>query len=152
MELNTERDWNQNELLRNYLKAFLIQVQRRRKEFEKTSDQPSPAKDEKRLQLLQFTDLLDKNYKDGTTVTEYAEKMNISSRTLADLTKHLLGKSPSLMIHERTILEAKRMLIHMPLNVNQIGYKLGFEDASYFVKFFKKYTNMSPMEFRKTIS
>jgi len=152
LELNNEKDWYQNELLRNYLKAFLIQVQRRRREFEKISGQSSPVKDDKRRQLLQFTDLLEKNYKDGMTVAEYADKMNISSRTLADLTKHLLGKSPSLMIHERTILEAKRMLIHMPLNVNEIGYRLGFEDASYFVKFFKKYTDMSPMEFRKTIS
>lgn len=56
------------------------------------------------------------------------------------------------MIQERIILEAKRLLLHSELNVNQIGYRLGFDDPSYFVKYFKKYTHQSPSEFRKSIS
>lgn len=56
------------------------------------------------------------------------------------------------MIHERIILEAQRLLLHSHLNVNQIAYRLGFEDPSYFVKYFRKYTATSPTAFRKAIS
>ena len=55
------------------------------------------------------------------------------------------------MIQERLILEAQRMLLYSNLNINQIGYRLGFDDASYFVKYFKKHTNISPSEFRKSV-
>jgi AraC-like DNA-binding protein len=64
----------------------------------------------------------------------------------------LLNKTPSQMIQERIILEAQRLLVHSELNVNQIGYRLGFDDPSYFLKYFKKHTKMSPSDFRKAIS
>jgi AraC-like DNA-binding protein len=56
------------------------------------------------------------------------------------------------MIQERIILEIQRLLLHSDLNINQIGYRLGFDDPSYFVKYFKKHTKISPSEFRKVIS
>ena len=56
------------------------------------------------------------------------------------------------MVQERIILEAQRMLLYSNLNVSQIGYRLGFDDASYFVKYFKKHTSVSPSEFRKSAS
>ncbi|WP_200814401.1 AraC family transcriptional regulator [Parabacteroides sp. Marseille-P3160] len=107
---------------------------------------------EKRTQLIRFINLIDENYQKGLTITEYAQLLHISTRTLSDLTNQLLGKSPSLMIQERIILEAQRMLLYSELNVNQIEYRLGFDDPSYFVKYFKKHTKVSPSEFRKSIS
>lgn len=56
------------------------------------------------------------------------------------------------MIQEKIILEAKRLLLHSTLNVAQVGYRLGFEDPSYFVKYFKRHSKQSPLEFRKSIS
>lgn len=56
------------------------------------------------------------------------------------------------MIQERIVLEAKRLLLHSEQNINQIGYTLGFEDPSYFVKYFKKHTKISPSAFKKSIS
>lgn len=55
------------------------------------------------------------------------------------------------MIQERIIVEAQRMLLYSSLNVNQVSSRLGFDDASYFVKYFKKYTGISPSEFRKSV-
>ncbi|GAA4915216.1 AraC family transcriptional regulator [Mucilaginibacter defluvii] len=152
LELSGEPGFGQDELLRSYLKAFLIQVQRRKSTFEKTVDLSVLKVDDKKIQLLRFTDMVEQHYKDGLTVAAYAELMLVSARTLADLTNQFLGKSPSQIIQERIILEAQRMLVHLPLNVNQIGYDLGFEDPSYFVKFFKKHSGMSPLEFRRSIA
>lgn len=152
VELSSNGGFAQEELLRAYLKAFLIQVQRRKNEFEKTEGFSAFAPDEKRTQLMRFVNLVDKNYNKGLTVSEYARLMHVSTRTLSDMTNQLLSKTPSLIIQERIILEIQRLLVHSNLNVNQIGYRLGFDDPSYFVKFFKKHANMSPSEFRKSIS
>ncbi|WPV02024.1 AraC family transcriptional regulator [Mucilaginibacter sp. cycad4] len=147
-ELNSTDSLGREELLRGYLKAFLIQVQR----LKNGSDLTAFVNDEKRLQLLKFINLVDENYKKGLSVSEYAALMYISSRTLSDVTGQLIKKTPSQIIQERIILEAQRLLLHSELNINQVGYRLGFDDPSYFVKYFKKHTQLSPSDFRKSIS
>lgn len=151
-ELEEGEEFGREELLKIYLKAFLVQVQRRKNAFEQTEGKTPFIVDEKRMQLVQFVNFIDDNYMKGLSVAEYAQLMYISSRTLSDLTSQLLNKTPSLMIQERIILEAKRLLLHSSLNINQIGYRLGFDDPSYFVKYFKKHTTISPSEFRKAVS
>jgi AraC-like DNA-binding protein len=78
--------------------------------------------------------------------------MHVSNRTLSELVNKNLNKTPLQMIQERIVLEAQRLLLHSNLNINEIGYRLGFDDPSYFVKYFKKNTKLSPSEFRKSIS
>ncbi|MET6997529.1 helix-turn-helix domain-containing protein [Chitinophaga defluvii] len=151
-ELETEEDFASDELLRTYLKAFLIQVQRGRNDFERANGKTPFMLDEKREQLIRFVNFVDEHFIKGVTVAEYAQLLHISSRTLSDLTAQTLNKTPLTVIQERTVLEAQRLLLHSDLNVNQIGYRLGFDDPSYFVKYFKKHTKISPSEFRKSIS
>lgn len=151
-ELNGQDTFAKEELLRIYLKAFLIQIQRRKNGLEQVNGQQYAAVNEKRMQLMEFVNLIDENYKKGYTVSEYARLMHISTRTLSDLTSQLVNKTPSQMIQERIILESQRLLLHSDLNVGQIGYRLGFDDPSYFVKYFKKHTNISPSEFRNSIA
>lgn len=150
LELEAEEDFGREELLRIYLKAFLIQVQRSREESEKKEVSGS-LWDEKRMQLIKFVNLVDDNYNKGLTVADYSQLLYISTRTLSNLTYHLLNKTPSQMIRERIVLEAQRLLLNSNLNINQVGYRLGFDDASYFIKYFKKHTKISPSEFRKSI-
>lgn len=150
-ELANEEEFGKEELLRSCLKSFLIQIQRCKNEPETTQRNTSPVMDEKRIQLIKFINLIDEHYNKGFSVAEYARMLFISSRTLSELTSQLLNKTPSQMIQERIILEAQRLLLHSSLNVNQIGYRLGFDDPSYFVKYFKKHTNTAPSEFRKSI-
>ncbi|WP_281925567.1 AraC family transcriptional regulator [Flavobacterium collinsii] len=151
-ELQNNNEFGKEELLRTYLKAILIQVQRRKIELENNIDDTPFIVNEKRIQLIKFVNLIDENYNKGLSVSEYAQLMNISTRTLSEMISKNLNKTPSQLIYERIILEAKRLLLHSDLNVNQIGYRLGFDDPSYFVKYFKKHTNISPLEFRKSIS
>lgn len=152
VELSSDTEFAREELLRTYLKAFLIQVQRGKNEFEKSDEKAPFAPDGKRAQLIRFVNLVDENFSKGLTVSEYAALMHISTRTLSDLTGHMLNKTPSAMIQERIILEAQRLLLHSSLNINQIAYRLGFDDPSYFVKYFRKHANTSPSEFRMSVS
>jgi AraC-like DNA-binding protein len=85
-------------------------------------------------------------------VKEYASILNISSKTLTNHTTETCIKTPLEIINDRIILETKRLLSHSNLNINEIGFQLGYEDPSYFVKFFKRQTKMSPSDFRKKIS
>lgn len=151
-EFNTPDEFGKEELLKSYLKAFLIQIQRVKQACEQTDEHTTAVFDDKKVQLIKFINLIDENYTKGLSVSEYSKLLFISSRTLSDLTNQQLNKTPSQMIKERIILEAQRLLLYSDLNVNQIGYRLGFDDPSYFVKYFKKHTKQSPLEFRKSVS
>jgi AraC-like DNA-binding protein len=81
-------------------------------------------------------------------VSFYADLLNLSSYQLNAITKATLGKTCSELINEFIILEAKRTLLATSNQVNQIAYHLGYEDVSYFIRFFKKHTGYSPEAFR----
>src|SRR5699024_548559 len=117
-ELENEETFGKEIILGNYLKSFLIQIQRRKNQFEQDADPLSPIFDEKRMQLMKFINLIDENYKKGYSVAEYASLLHISSRSLSDLTQQQINKTPSQMIQERIILEAQRLLLYSDLNIN----------------------------------
>ncbi|MDQ3073368.1 MAG: helix-turn-helix transcriptional regulator [Bacteroidota bacterium] len=81
----------------------------------------------------------------------YAEHLGISEKHLNELSKTYTGKKISEVIHERLMLEAKRLLLHSALSVKEIGYFLSFEDPSYFTRFFKRKAGKSPARFRNEI-
>ena len=60
-----------------------------------------------------------------------------------------MGKTPKEIINERILLEAKRFLVYSHLTIKEIGQDLGFEDPAYFVRYFKKNTETTPVEFRE---
>lgn len=82
------------------------------------------------------------------SVAKFAEKSNHSSNYFGDVIKHFTGKSPLELIHEHIITIAKNKLQNPDLTVSQIGYSLGFEYPTYFTRFFKKKTGITPNNFR----
>ena len=95
----------------------------------------------------QFEDLIEVNFRSDKFVKDYAFKLNITEKHLNRVAKSCVGKTSTQLISERTILEAKRMLIYSKLNVTQIGEQLGYFDNSYFVRFFKKNVGITPFAF-----
>ncbi|MGY4539517.1 AraC family transcriptional activator of pobA [Mucilaginibacter sp. UYNi724] len=98
--------------------------------------------------LDNFMALLEKHVIDHKQVSDYAKMMNLSAYQLNTVTKSTLGKTCSEVINDQIVLEAKRWLLATPYQVNQIGYQMGYEDISYFTRFFKKQTGYSPEAFR----
>ncbi len=82
-------------------------------------------------------------------VLEYADLLHLTPYQLNAITKTMLGKTCSTLINEQIILEAKRYLLATTNQVNQVASRLGFEDVSYFIRFFKKHTGHSPDAFRQ---
>ncbi len=128
------------------VRLFLIRVQRcgDRKEMP-----PLYVSNVANRTFVRFRQLLEQNFHRVHTVQEYADMLHISSRTLTKYVSQSTYSSPLQVINDRIVLEAKRQLVHSSLSVKEIGSQLGFDDSSYFVKFFKRLVGKIPGEFRK---
>jgi AraC-like DNA-binding protein len=104
-----------------------------------------------RLLLNNFKKLLEIHYKRYQFPRDYADLLYITPNHLNALCKDQLGISAGQLIRNRILLEAKRLLVNAEFTVQQIAVDLGFKDASYFVRFFKKYEQETPEKFRKKI-
>ena len=93
--------------------------------------------------------LLEKNISSMKSVAQYAALLNLSPYQLNAITKSAVGKTVSDLINEQIILEAKRYLLATSNQVKEVADHLGYEDVSYFIRFFKKQTGHAPDAFRK---
>jgi len=96
-----------------------------------------------------FLGLLGPHITSKKQVSQYADLLSLSIYQLNAITKTIIGKPASELINEQIILEAKRYLLATPNQVKDIADHLGYEDISYFIRFFKKHTSYSPEAFRK---
>lgn len=99
--------------------------------------------------LKQFLDLIEDNFKDLRLPRDYAPLLYITSNHLNFLCKEQFNMPAGEIIRKRILLEAKRLLINYELSIANIAMELNFFDTSYFIKFFKKYTNLTPEAFRR---
>ncbi|SMC74443.1 helix-turn-helix domain-containing protein [Kibdelosporangium aridum] len=83
------------------------------------------------------------------TVREYADQIGVTPGYLTDVVKNAIGRTPSQLIREARIREAKRLLIRTDLTVRQISRRIGFADSAYFCRFFRRETGDSPGDFRE---
>ena len=101
--------------------------------------------------LRNFQKLIDLHYKDKKLTKDYAVMLFVTPNHLNALSKQLTGRPAGELIRDRVLLEAKRLLVNAEMNVSEIAAELNFEDNSYFSKFFKKYSGVTPEGFRKKI-
>lgn len=96
-----------------------------------------------------FIDLLAFYYQQERSVSFYASKLCISSKYLASVIKDVSGKKPRELIKEKTLDEIKYMLCYTQLSIKEIAYELNFPNTSFFGKYFKAETGVSPLRYRK---
>ena len=104
-----------------------------------------------KLLLQQFQTRIDESFRELHEVGDYAAMLNISSGHLSEVVKSQSGKPAIKHIHERLVLEARRLLFHSNSSSKEIAFDLGFSDASYFNRFFKRETGLTPADFRTNI-
>ncbi|MGJ8736279.1 AraC family transcriptional regulator [Zobellia laminariae] len=146
-ELQQRDRFGYEDIIRFLLKAFLIQLER---VHQSDASKPIQLNSLYERQFFEFKELVELHFKEGLSVGEYANFMNVSPKTLSTLTNAIVGKSPSQIIAQRTVLEAKRLVRFTTLQINEIAFRLGFEDASYFVKYFKRHIGQSPKSYRQS--
>jgi AraC-like DNA-binding protein len=147
-ESSKVEEFGNNAILSHLLKSLLLIIEReKRRNIEIDQKKPNQNKT-----YLIFRNLLENNFHKNWAVSDYANELSISTKSLNAVIKSELGITVSQTITDRVILEAKRKLTHSNVYINQIGYDLGFKDPYYFIKYFKKHVKCSPTEFRDSIS
>ncbi len=99
--------------------------------------------------IRRFNFLVDMHYKTKRKVSDYAEMLFKSPKTLSNLFSIYNQKSPQQIILERIALEAKRLINFTDKQNQEIAFELGFNDPAHFSRFFKKMTQMTPSEYRE---
>ncbi len=140
-----QQNWIQNkELIAQYLRTVLTEITFQNKYA------PSSL-DKKKDLVLKYIQLVNLNLKKGLKISNYAELLHISPNHLNKIIKNQLSKSAQEIHNEIILQEAKVLLLQTSKDISEIAFDLGFNDVSYFGKFFRKHTNQSPMEYRKMI-
>lgn len=144
-ELQNTNDNFQSDILRNLLHNFLLHSERERRLKDFTEIKKGADLD----LVLQFKDLLETNFIEQKQVTFYTQEMLVTEKRLNLATTKVLGKTPKEIIDDRIMLESKRILAHSTDSVKEIGYSLGFDEPTNFIKYFKKHSRSTPIEFRE---
>lgn len=133
-------------LLQSHLRIFLIHAQRL------FVDNPRKTDFAARDQLVEdYIRLIDRYFQVVQRVSEYASRLGVTPGHLTDSTREQLGVSAGHLIQRRIALEAKRQLAHTSQTVGEIAFSLGFSDHSYFSRFFRRESGMTPGQFRQSI-
>ena len=104
-----------------------------------------------------FKRMLEKHYRNLSKgiadkvfrVQEYAEAQHLHPNYLNTVIKMKTGKPVGSWITEKTITEAKSLLTNSDISIKEIAYRLGFVESPHFSNYFKKYTNISPVVYRR---
>lgn len=109
-----------------------------------------PRREAGRASLLvgDFLDLLRRREVEPA-VSAYSHELGVTPGHLAETVKRMTGKTPGQHIRNMQLVEAKRLLAYTERTVAEIAYDLGFKDAAYFGRFFKRELGSTPGEFRK---
>jgi AraC family transcriptional activator of pobA len=139
-----ENDALKLEMLRVLLKRFLILSLR---VF--TQQHYSLGKDSSNVGLIrEYNYLVEKHFRAKTKVSDYANMLFKSPKTLSNVFKKYVDKRPIQVINERRLIEAKRLLKYSESSIQDIADQLSFNDIHSFSQFFKKHTKQSPSKFR----
>ncbi|MBW8684408.1 helix-turn-helix transcriptional regulator [Chitinophaga rhizophila] len=99
--------------------------------------------------LSKYRALLAAHFLEWTKPSQYAKAMHVSVDHLNEVIKQHTGQTVSAHINERRLLEAKRLLLHAKESIKEIAWSLQFNELSYFNRFFKQHTGITPAVFRE---
>jgi len=132
-------------LLRSLLSVLAVWLSRQALRQRAAEERP----DRGHAYLSAFSRLVEAHYREHLPVSLYATRLKITTVRLNSICRRLLGQSALEVLHQRLLLEAKRNLVYTALSVAQIADLLGFSEAAYFTRFFKRLTGTTPKEFRR---
>ena len=98
--------------------------------------------------VKKFFHLIEENNQKNLSPGDYAGLIGVTANHLTQTVKVLTGKTSLQIIKAKQLLEIKRLLVHTNLNISEIASQLNFEDPSYFSKFFKRETGLTPLQYR----
>lgn len=143
-EFRTKKKATQK-ILRSYLNILLIEFDRMYVPVQAVKVHNTVNDKIQRYQML-----IEQHFKTHKMPSDYADMLNISTNYLNKICRNIVGQTSGNLIKRHIILEAKRLLSYTTNSISEIADELGFEHPSYFVTIFKKATNQTPEQFRKS--
>jgi AraC family transcriptional activator of pobA len=131
-------------VIRSYLNIFLFELERLYRPMGVVKN-----RNLKQNKIQQFEKLIETHFVTQKMPSGYADMLHISANYLNKLCKEETGQTAGDLIRKQIIIEAQRFLHFTNYSINEIADKLGFENVSYFITFFKKQTQKTPEQFRK---
>jgi len=104
-----------------------------------------------RFHLQRYRDWIEQHFREQPSVEDAASVLGITATQLNRICREQLGCTALELLHQRAVQEAARDLRFTMLSVQQIAWDLGFADAAYFSRFFRRYTGRSPRQWRDEI-
>lgn len=135
-------------IIRNYMHIMFYHMCSDFFDEESYPDMPVPSRRDELL--LQFTKMVSENYKEHRKVSYYADKMCLTPKYLSTIVYEVGGRYARDIIAEFVICEAKRCLLNTSMTVQEISYYLHFSCQSFFGKYFREHTGMSPQAYRQS--
>ena len=102
--------------------------------------------------VQRFMELVQEHYTQQRLISFYADKLCITPKYLSKLVKENTGLAASDWIERHVILEARAMLQSSEMTIQQIASALNFPNQSFFGKYFKRATGLSPKQYRENRS
>ena len=144
MILSEYYDESRRALLDEYMRTLLIQL------LSSCCNENFNRKNIDR-RILKILELIDKHFSEQHNTMFYAQQISLSEKRLNELTKESLGYTIKQLVLERLLLEAKRLINHGQLTFKEIAFELGFNDSSYFSRFFRIHSGLTPEQFKLTM-
>ncbi|WP_343588272.1 AraC family transcriptional regulator [Flavobacterium sp.] len=98
--------------------------------------------------IKEVTEYIKQNLKENISLKSLSEKACMSTTSFYRFFKRELGMSPIEYILNEKIKCAKNLLKNPTLQINEVCYLAGFEDANYFIRLFKKYEGITPKQYQ----
>lgn len=95
-----------------------------------------------------FMMLMERDYKLSRDVNDYADLMHITSKYLTNIVRQVAGHTPKTIIDQYVILQLKMQLQRSSQSIKEIAWEYHFTDVSFFCRYFKKHTGLTPQQMR----
>lgn len=139
--LALQQEWRGRDPLALALAEALVRTLARARE-------PLPAGDGADARIARLRQLVELHFREHRDLDFYAGALGLTRRTLSRLTARRLGCSPSALLHRRLATEARRLLRYTGASAAQVAAELGFDDPSYFSRFYLRMTGRRPLDER----
>lgn len=97
-----------------------------------------------------FMQLMERDYKISRDVNYYAELMHITPKYLTNIVRQVTGHTPKNIIDQYVILQLKMQLRRSSRSIKEIAWDYHFTDVSFFCRYFKRLTGITPQQIRMT--
>jgi AraC-like DNA-binding protein len=142
----TKKEYKSEDVIQTLLVALLYEIYAI---YRHRIPRKREGRNRKEVLYDQFMRSLSENYKKERSVSFYAKELFLTPKHLSSVVKEISGKTAGEWIDNFVLFEAKSLLKSSQKNIQEIADELNFANQSFFGKYFKRYTGMSPKAYRR---